>query len=217
MKLHYSYPLFALAIAAGVARAEDAADQAPWMKPRDISSFQAILDRSPFSLPTAEESSPLAERYSLTGAADLNGDPLVFVLDRTTQSRQMLSKIPNSQKMSLVEYLPDTDPRKMRATIRVDGQIATIAYSDTAAQPQQPQQPGQPQMPAQPQMPGAPVSQPRPSHAGMVPGQPTTVVNVPAAMPGSPAFQQQQGNGAQQPPRRVIRRRVISGQPAPGP
>jgi len=214
MKSHFSHTLLALAIAGGVACAEDAAsDQTPWTKPRDIAAFQAILDRSPFSLPTAEESSPLAERYSLTGAADLNGDPLVFVLDRTTQSRQMLSKIPNSQKMSLVEYLPDADPRKMRATIRVDGQIATIAYAEAAAQPQPP---GQPQMPAQPQMPGGAGAQPRPAHAGMVPGQPTTVVNVPAAMPGSPAFQQQ-GNGAQQPPRRVIRRRVISGQPAPGP
>lgn len=203
----FSLHFLVLASAAAIAHAADnPPDGAPWTKPREMAAFQSLLDRSPFSLPTAEESSPLADRFSLTGAADLDGDPMVFVLDRTTQTRQMLSKIPNSQKMSLLEYLPDPDPRKMRATIRVDGQVATIAYSESPAQPQQAGLPGQPIQPSQPGV--------RPPQAGLPQGQPTTVVNVPAAMPGSPAFQQQ-GASAAQPSHRVIRRRVISGQPGP--
>lgn len=157
--------------------------------------FQSLLERSPFSVPTAEESSPLAERFSLTGAVALDGEVLVFVLDKSTQTRHMLSKTPNRENMGLVEYLPDADPRRMRATIRVNGQVATITFAEPSAQPQQPL--------------GS-------ANAGAT--VPTAVVNPPvvAAAPGSPAFQQQQ-QPAQPPNRRVIRRRVISGHPAPGP
>lgn len=190
--------LFALVTAAFSAATAVPTD-APWAAPRTISSFQSLLDRSPFSLPTAEESSPLADRFSLTGAASLDGEALVFVVDKTTQTHHMLSKIPNKQNMGLVEYLPDPDPRRMRATIRVDGQVATIAYAE-ASNPQQPMQ------------------QPMGAHAnGAVPlPLPTAVVNPPpgtTVAPGSPAFQQQ---NTPPPNRRVIRRRTISGQPTAG-
>jgi len=170
-----------------------------WAKPRDISEFQFLLDRSPFSLPTAEESSPLAERYALTGAVSIDGNPLVFVLDRTTQTRHMISKKPNEQNMGLVEYLPDPDPRRMRATIRVGSEMATISYVEPAVGAQQPGQ-QQPTAMAAPQAPGAP-------------GMP--------AVPGNSAAPQQQGiapspgQPGSEPPRRIIRRRVISGQPGP--
>jgi len=172
--------------------------EAPWAMPREISSFQALLDRSPFSVPTAEESSPLAERFALTGAVALDGEALVFVLDKTTQTRHMLSKTPNKLNMGLVEYLPDPNPRRMRATIRVDGQVATLAYAEPSAQPPQPV------LPSGPAVNGAPV-------------RPSAVVTSPAvatAVPGSPAFQQ---NNPTPPNHRVIRRRIISGQSAPGP
>jgi hypothetical protein len=172
----------------------------PWTLPRDFSRFQFLLDRSPFSLPTAEESSPLADRFTLTGAVAFDGEPSVFVLDKTTQERHMLTKTPDKSNMSLVEYLPDPDARHMRATIRVDGQIATITYAESAAAPQQP---GLPQ------------------NTGMMPPQqnPTAVVNAPPGQVmanGAPNALQQQQPG-QVPPRRVIRRRIISGQPAQGP
>jgi hypothetical protein len=180
-----------------VATSAVAQTDAPWAMPREISMFQSLLERSPFSVPTAEESSPLAERFSLTGAVALDGEALVFVLDKSTQTRHMLSKTPNRENMGLVEYLPDPDPRRMRATIRVNGQIATITFAEPANQ--------QPPPGGQQPNPGAPPA-------------PTAVVNPPvAAAPGSPAFQQQQQQPAQPPNRRVIRRRVISGQPAPGP
>ena len=172
----------------------------PWAQPRDFARFQFLLDRSPFSLPTAEESSPVAERYTLTGAVSINGDPLVFVLDKTTQERHMLSKTPNKLDMALVDYMPDPDPRRMHATIKVSGQLATISYSEPAAV--QGQQQGAPQIPG-----------PMPQNP-----KPTAVVNPPPgqAVAGGAAQNVQQPN-AQPPQRRVIRRRIISGQPGAGP
>ena len=172
----------------------------PWAQPRDFARFQFLLDRSPFSLPTAEESSPVAERYTLTGAVSINGDPLVFVLDKTTQERHMLSKTPNKLDMALVDYMPDPDPRRMHATIKVSGQLATISYSEPAAV--QGQQQGAPQIPG-----------PMPQNPN-----PTAVVNPPPGqiVAGGAAQNVQQPN-AQPPQRRVIRRRIISGQPGAGP
>ena len=172
----------------------------PWAQPRDFARFQFLLDRSPFSLPTAEESSPVAERYTLTGAVSINGDPLVFVLDKTTQERHMLSKTPNKFDMALVDYMPDPDPRRMHATIKVSGQLATISYSEPAAV--QGQQQGAPQIPG-----------PMPQNPN-----PTAVVNPPPgqAVAGGAPQNVQQPN-AQPPQRRVIRRRIISGQPGAGP
>ena len=177
-----------------------AQDDEPWAQQRDFSRFQFLLDRSPFSLPTAEESSPVADKYTLTGAVSINGDPLIFVLDKTTQERHMLSKTPNKLDMVLVDYMPDPDPRRMHATIKVGGQLATISYSEPVAV--QGQQPG--------------VAQ----NTGAVPQNPnpSTVVNLPPGqiLAGGPPPNIQQPN-AQSPQRRVIRRRIISGQPGTGP
>ena len=117
-----------------------AGDADPWTQPRDLSQFQFLLDRSPFCLPTVEESSPIADRYTLTGAVSLDGEPMVFVLDKTTQERHMISKTPNKLDMKLVEYLPDPDPRHMRATVNIGGQVATLTFAEPVAQP-----PGAPQ------------------------------------------------------------------------
>jgi len=184
--------IFPLISGAVMARNEDS-----WLQPRDISRFQFLMDRSPFSLPTAEETSPLADRYTLTGAASLNGDPMVFVLDKTTQEHHMISKSSSKPDMGLVEYLPDPDPRRMRATIKVNGQTATISYSEPATVQGQ-----------QPQNAAMATTNPNPS-AGVnpPPGQ--------AVVPGAPPNMQKQGT--QPPQRHVIRRRIISGQPATGP
>ena len=173
----------------------------PWAQPRDFARFQFLLDRSPFSLPTAEESSPVAERYTLTGAVSINGDPLVFVLDKTTQERHMLSKTPNKLDMALVDYMPDPDPRRMHATIKISGQLATISYSEPVAV--------QGQQQAVPQIPGQAPQNPNPS----------AVVNQPPGqvLAGAAPQNMQQPSNTQSPQRRIIRRRIISGQPGSGP
>jgi hypothetical protein len=164
-----------------------AADDAPWMEQRSMEKFQVLLNRSPFSLPTAEETAPTADRFFLTGAATINNEAVVFVLDKNTQSRHMLGAKPDAANNQLLDYKSAASPKEMSARIRIEGQETTIRYAElpTEAQPA-PQVPMNPQLPQQPGNPNQP--------------------------PGAAAVQPANTNG-NEPPRRVIRRRVISGQP----
>jgi len=111
-----------------------AGSPAPWEKPRDLSAFNSLLQHSPFSLPTAEESSPLSDRYALTGIVSIGGEEQIFVFDRTDQSRNLLTHTPNSNNMSLVSLIRDGDNPPQKATIRVGGNTGTISYLEAAPQ-----------------------------------------------------------------------------------
>lgn len=164
-----------------------AASDAPWMEQRSMEKFQVLLNRSPFSLPTAEESAPMADRFFLTGAATINDEAVVFVLDKNTQVRHMLGAKPDPANNQLLDYRPDSNPKNMSARIRIEGQETTIRYAELPSEGQPaPQAPMNPQIPQQP--------------------------GVPQQQPGAAAVQPAATNG-NEPPRRVIRRRVISGQP----
>lgn len=139
-----------------------------WEKPRELSDFQSLLDHSPFCLPTAEESSPLADRYALTGIVTISGEEEVFVFDRTDQTREMLTHTPNPKNMSLVSLVREGTAAPQKATIRVGGDTGTIGYLEAAPQQQaQPMtqqappgspnviRPAIPRLPALPQPPGA--------------------------------------------------------------
>ncbi len=102
------------------------ASPAPWTKPRELSSFQSLLSHSPFSLATAEESSPLGERYAITGIITLDGEEEIFVLDKNDQSRELLTKKPNKKSMSLLNIIHEKDPTKLKATILVSGETGVI-------------------------------------------------------------------------------------------
>lgn len=160
---------------------------------RDISQFEFLFKRSPFSLPTAEEKSPVADRYVLTGAATWDGKQRIFVLDRTAQTRHVLEPDNEGSGLMLMEFLPDSDPRKMKARVRIQGEIATLSY----AEPE----------PVAGAVPGA--------VPGAIPGQqPMPIISGQSGQPGI----SNPGNPNQpNPTRRVIRRRVISGNPAPPP
>jgi hypothetical protein len=107
----------------------------------------------------------------------------------------MLGRTPNGANNKLLEYTPAMSPRDMRARIRMDGADISVAYSDFGAESG-----GAPQAPGAP-----PPMQPPPPQQAAIPGQP---------QPTAPPQNIQPATGAQdQPPRRVIRRRVISGQP----
>jgi len=185
MKLRIAFILIAATCAMSLA--SDQSD-ALWLQPRSMDQFQNLLDRSPFSLPTAEESAPMAERFSITGAATINEEPVVFIVDKNTQNRLMLGKSPDASGNVLLEYLPDLNPQKMKASIRIDGQVTTVAYAEVAPDQQQP--------PPVPMVPNA-IQPP--------PGTPPPQGAVNPAQPQNPV----------QTPRRVIRRRVISGQNPP--
>ena len=199
-----------LLLASGVSFASETGDleATPWLKPRSMENFQALLSRSPFSLPTAEETTAAPDRFSLTGVATINERPVVFVFDKNTQNRLMLEKLEDSENPSkdrLVELAPSDDPKNLRATVLIEGQRSEIRFSETAfsISPDQ-QAPGPAAVPGQ-QMPPNPPGIPQP---------PTAFQQQAAVQPGT--------NPNSQPPRRVIRRRGISGQapaaqPVPGP
>lgn len=163
------------------------ADDAPWLGARSMEKFRVLLNRSPFSLPTAEESAPAADRFFLTGAATINNEPVVFVLDKNSQTRHMLEVRPDSANNQLLDFTADADPKNMSARIRIEGLETTIRYAEMPVENQP--VPPVPMNPSLPQQPSAPPQQP----------------------PGA-AVQPAQKTGGEQ-PRRVIRRRVISGQP----
>jgi hypothetical protein len=199
-----------LILASGVCFASETGDweATPWLKPRSMENFQALLSRSPFSLPTAEETTGTPDRFSLTGAATINDRPVVFVFDKNTQNRLMLEKLEDSENPSkdrLVELATSDDPKNLRATVLIEGQRTEIRFSETAfsISPDQ-----------QAPVPAAAPGQHMPPHPPGIPQPPTASQQQAAVQPGTTPNSQT--------PRRVIRRRVISGQapaaqPVPGP
>ena len=157
----------------------------PWEKPRALKDFPSLLGRSPFSLPTAEGKAAPEDRFHLAGAATMGGEQVVFVWDKNTHQRLLLRAEADGSGNRLVEFFGDPIPKNMRAKVEIAGQTADIRFSDTAFDLSQ-----APQQPA-----------PKGPAAGAVPSQPN-----PQMTPATP------GN---EPPRRVIRRRVISGKPSP--
>ena len=164
-----------------------------WERPRDLSSFQQLLKHSPFSLPTAEESSPLADRYAMTGIVTINGEEQIFVFDRTDQSRELIGRKPNAKNMSLVSLIQDGSTAPQKASISVGSETGTIGFLESTQQK------------------GAPPSQVAPgSVAAGIPGAQGTQGTQPAVhlpqlppLPQLPGAQPAQG-------RRIIRRPVIT-------
>jgi hypothetical protein len=221
-------PVFLLAAAAPVLAEPQDFQDAPWLKPRSLQDFRALLDRSPFSLPTAEETIAAEERYFLTGAATINEVPVVFVFDKNTQDRFMLEKLegPETQtKNRLIELAQASDPKNLSAKILIEGRTTEIRFSETAFAPQTgmppqgfagPPQPGQPPQPP-PGQPGQP-NQYGMQNLGYQPtpaGGPPPAMQPPQQIQNNAAIQPGQPNPSE-PPRRVIRRRVIAN-PDPGP
>lgn len=163
------------------------AGEAPaWEQKRSLEKFRTLLAHSPFSLPTAEQNSPLAERYALTGIVSIGGVDQVFVFDRTDQSRELVGRSPNSKGMSLVAVLRDTGASP-KASISIGGETGTIGFMESS--------PPQAQPAVQAAQPGSPAFQGQaPQPAVQLP----TLPPLPQQQPGSP----QQG-------RRIIRRPVI--------
>lgn len=199
-----------LVLVSPLGTAADVSGSEPWLQPRSMENFKSLLERSPFSLPTAEESTPVADRFFLTGVATINEQPVVFVFDKNTQNRLMLGKFEgpeNQAKDRLIELFQDPDPKNMRASVQIEGQRAEIRFSETAFA-----------LPS-----GQSLAAPAGSTGQPMPPQPPAPQPPQAAAPaGQQQSAVQSGNNANsQPPRRVIRRRVISGQapaaqPIPG-
>jgi hypothetical protein len=172
----------------------------PWEKSRDPKSFQSLLKHSPFSLPTAEDSSPLADRYALTGIVTINGEDQVFVFDRTDQSRELVGKIPNAKNMSLVSLIREGNSAPQKASIMIGSESGTIGFLE-AKQPQG----------------GNPAAPVLGSVAAGLPGsqQPQQGGGLPQLPPLPQLPQTQQTQQPTQPGHRIIRRPMIQAPQSP--
>jgi hypothetical protein len=162
----------ALLCCSGAATASDSTSEA-WEKPRELEAFGKLIARSPFSLPTEEERSPLAERYAMTGIITIGGVEQVFVFDRTDQSRELLTGEPNAKNMSLVSLIRE-GKNPVKATIRVGGETGTIGFMEG----------GSPQAQAAPPAPGSPASAKAPAAGVTLPPLPPLPKNPSNTPPG---------------------------------
>jgi|APCry1669190288_1035285.scaffolds.fasta_scaffold00587_3 hypothetical protein len=197
MRTFLPVPILCLLLSARILQAGDTSSKPPWEEPREISRFHLLLERSPFSLPTAEESSPLADRFSMTGIVTIDGQEQIFVFDKTDQSRDLVTRTPNGKNISLVELIREGGI-PVKASIRVGGETGTIGFMESS-QPRGPE----------------------PRGFGAPPGSPAAANNpaqgpqAPITMPALPPLPQQPT--VNPPSRRIIRRPVITAPQQPHP
>jgi hypothetical protein len=208
--------------AAEVPVAEEAAPTEDIVPPPfPISRYEELWKKSPFQLESVAppvESAGLAQRYALTGIAEISGEPIAFIMERATQRRIMVRKDGSgSGDLALVQI--DVAPKKYddsTVTLRQGAEVGVVKFDAGPAMAAPPMaqgmvppqvQPGNPAMLVPPQPPPTPG---QPGQMAGVPPQaaPGVVPTVPG--PGVPNNGQvQQPGQPQMPPPRVIRRRAI--------
>ncbi len=159
-----------------------------------LSRYSALWTRSPFQLesiaPTVQ-SEGISKRFALTGIAQIDGEPIVFVMERATQERSMVKKDGGKTGLELVQIDVQQKYDDSTATVRLAGEVGILKFDATAIPPvpqmavpgqNRPNQPGQ-NRPNQPGVPQAMISpQPipgavQPPGQPMPPGQPAPVAN----------------------------------------
>jgi len=210
--------------------------------PFPLSRYAPLWEHSPFQLESIappSESAGLAQKYALTGIAQVNGEPIVFLLDRATQVRHMLDKKTNSDGLSLVQVNMEKKSDDSTAVVRQAGELGVVKFDATApamgaiptgiqGQVGQPGRAFSTQAQSPPQLPGAGASTSMPIVTGQ-PGQriPTQMPQIPGQFPngqvpsptphtgiqpsstGIPGQAQPPVPGQTPPPARIIRRRAL--------
>ena len=189
-----------------------------------LSRYEPLWQRSPFQLESVAppvESAGLAQRFALTGIAEINGEPMAFVMERATQNRLMVKANSTEGGVSLVQVDVQKKYTDSSATLRQGAEIGVVRFETGAATAPGMPQPGMqvprpmPQVMPQPGMPAQAAALPGVVPAGQIPGQPAPgIPQAPGVVPqvpgqGDPSNGQVQGNQGQMPPPRVIRRRAI--------
>ena len=181
-----------------------------------LSRYGQLWERSPFQLESVAppvESAGLAQRFALTGIAEINGEPIAFVMERATQRRLMVRKDSTDGDVSLVQVDVQQKYNDSTATLRQGAEVGVVRFDASGAAPMAMPAPGMPQqrtMPGIPQ-PGMPQV---PPVANVPPGQPIPPQPAPGIVPpvpgpGVPQNGQVQTDPGQMPPPRVIRRRAL--------
>ena len=156
-------------------------------KPLDLSRFDALGKKSPFTLASATAEADFAKELVLGGYVRMDGEDFVIVANKTKPERIMVGRKPSPSAQGMVlqdlKKDPSGDPSKLQAKIKKGTEMATLKYEITGGG-------------------GAPVA-PIPVAAQ---GQPP-IPGLPAQQPGQAQINSGGKPGATPAP--VIRRRVI--------
>ena len=189
-----------------------------------LSRYEPLWQRSPFQLESVAppvESAGLAQRFALTGIAEINGEPIAFVMERATQNRLMIKANSTEGGVSLVQVDVQQKYADSSATLRQGAEVGVVRFEAGAAMAPGMPQPGMqvprpmPQVIPQPGMPPQAAAFPGVAPAAQIPGQPAPgMPQAPGVVPpmpgqGNPLNGQVQGGQGQMPPPRVIRRRAL--------
>ncbi len=146
-------------------------------KPLDLTRFDALGKKSPFTLASATAEADFAKELVLGGYVRMDGEDFVMVANKTKPDRILVGRkpSPSAQGMILLDLKkdPSGDPSKLQAKIKKGNEMATLKFEATgggappvAAVPvpgqAQPPVPGLPGQPAQVQNPGAKNANPNP-------------------------------------------------------
>lgn len=189
-----------------------------------LSRYQPLWQRSPFQLESVAppvESAGLAQRFALTGIAEINGEPMAFVMERATQNRLMVKANSTEGGVSLVQVDVQQKYTDSSATLRQGAEVGVVRFEAAAAMAPGMPQPGMqvprliPQAIPQPGVSPSAAAFPGVPPAAPIPGQPAPgIPQAPGAVPqvsssGNPANGQVEGGQGQMPPPRIIRRRAL--------
>jgi hypothetical protein len=204
-----------------VENAESSAEDGVVLPAFPLTRYEPLWERSPFQLESVAppvESAGLAQRFALTGLAEINGEPIAFIMDRATQNRLMVRKDSSEGGVSLVQVDVQKKYIDSTATLRQGAEVGVVRFDVGAAGAAPPMaQQVMPTPRAMPPMPPGVPPQAVPPQMPQIPGQAQAMPAVPTAPgvvppvpgPGVPQDGQVQGGNGQMPPPRVIRRRAL--------
>jgi hypothetical protein len=104
-------------------------------KPLDLSRFDALAKKSPFTLASATAEADFAKDLVLGGYVRMDGEDFVIVANKTKPERILVGRKPSppAQGMVLLELKkdPSGDPSKLQAKIKKGTEMATLKYEIT--------------------------------------------------------------------------------------
>ena len=104
-------------------------------KPLDLSRFDALGKKSPFTLASATAEADFAKELVLGGYVRMDGEDFVIVANKTKPERILVGRKPSppAQGMVLLDLKkdPSGDPSKLQAKIKKGTEMATLKYEIT--------------------------------------------------------------------------------------
>lgn len=102
---------------------------------RTLDRYTHIWTAKPFVAATVvtPQAESLVQRFAITGYAHFGGSDVVFLLDRTTLNRFTVTEQKSANGVDLLSVVEKADAGKLKARIRVGGEVAEIAYDVATA------------------------------------------------------------------------------------